>query len=145
MCLYTKNSVPYVAERDISVIKELVHQPYNIISTPYQHFRVNFCLGMCILNEKDFYIENSKVRPHCYAVYRGIHSYKTNTWFYKLGTPYNAIIPKNSEYYDGIDGDMCSLTLIVFEDELHYKVYKSIFKKLYLTLYKRNVRKLNKS
>ena len=135
MCLRKSNihkgklSLPFVAENDIIVYKALDHLDTDgnkCCCTPYQYFPITFIYGMCILNavlekEKNFYVNI------------GIHSFSKekrcdNTCSIFIENEMKkhwAVIPKGSEYFVGIDDDIVSDNLIIFNTREDFEKYES--------------------
>lgn len=119
----TGHYIPFVAEKDIHVYKQL-SQPYldeKKYYTLYRFSPVNFKKGICELSSKNFSYKGSDA--YC-CVYHGIHARRTKTMG---GIPFrclhHAIIPKGTQYFLGRMNDVVALKLIVFKDVTDYKKY----------------------
>ena len=110
--------------------------------TPYQYFPVYFEEGKCVLKVKHFTyrnVINSNYIVNEIRVEGGIHSfYKewaalrvVNDFHEKDGTDkHYAIIPKGANYYIGVEGDVVSTELIVFETKKDYNNYVKNIEKI---------------
>ena len=108
MCLYTKQTEPKIAEKDIICYK--FYRRYNkILISPYQGFRApeigitaNANLGKSYIPENDHYYDFKRVDE-------GFHSFKTleevkhkvNGYRNLDLVIFKCIIPKGSSYYEG--------------------------------------------
>lgn len=109
MCLYTEQSKPLTAEKDITCYK--VVNPANmdgVFRSMFQEFK--YSLGVKY-EEKDF-----PGTASC-TVHKGFHSYRTIAVArFHAAVSYvliKCVIPKGSRYYESYSGDQyCSDTLI---------------------------------
>lgn len=122
MCLYTKQTFPLIAQKDITVSKQLRK---GCIS-PY--FELRYKLGKSYFAE--FRKAPSILTPGAYVIHNGLHSFVSAFHpqiEYGCKT-YKAYIPKGSEYYVGQEGDIVSNQLVVVRrltliDLLWYKIF----------------------
>ena len=139
-----KNDKPIalVAKQSILVYKVL-EVKNNYYRTPYMIKTVNFDdeYGMFFYKTTRFGIDRVRFFDQGreyreYDVSKGIHSYfdfdkanLTNKYLKSLGVSniHYAIIPKGSKFYVGIEGDIASSNLVVFENETKYNENKEYF------------------
>lgn len=134
--------IALVAKENILVYKVL-EVKNNYYRTPYMLKGINFDdeYGMFFYKTTKFGIDRVRFfdqgREYCeYDVSKGIHSYfdfdNANRDFNclkSLGVSniHYAIIPKGSKFYVGIEGDIASSNLVVFENETKYNENKEYF------------------
>ena len=127
---------PLVADKDILCVKTLLPIPFSRnckFMTPYRNMEVKFdwLNGVAELvsdvksKRLPFSVFKSVVKPKNFNVENGIHSWVNGTICHRMGTQFNAIIPKGAKYYIGEDGDLVSSRLLVFENENFYNDYLS--------------------
>lgn len=125
MCLTLKFNTRFCVSYDIKVYKMLNAWDRRKIITPYQHTPVDFKDG-----KFELWIDDKELKPNFWNdVYRGIHSYQDLTessnisrlLCYKL---YYAVIPAGTPFYVGIDGDVVSSKLIIFETYVDFCKYE---------------------
>ena len=133
--------IALVAKQSILVYKvlEVKNKHYR---TPYMLKGINFDdeYGMFFYKTTRFSINRTHYSyyytQYHYDVSKGIHSYfvfdkakHTNDFLQGLGVSniHYAIIPKGSKFYIGIDSDIVSSNLVVFENEAKYNENKEYF------------------
>lgn len=130
MCLYTKQEAPKVATEDIECYKVLKKEDGKWV-TPYRGYPVKFNEVMEAEGQKIDgmfafgrhyeismgYFHASKDSLGIYQVYKSIEVYCSREHIKEpeLKT-FKAIIPKGSNYYIGVRGDICSDKLIITEE-----------------------------
>lgn len=153
MCLsinntFHKKEKSLVAEQNILVYKVLeryVGKEYNNkYHTPYQGKRINFNP-----NDGMYFYKNTRIKKELFGsdgrkqklITNGIHSFTdkqvavnevvmySNNSTYRQSMHY-AIIPKGSNFYIGIDGDIVSTNLVVFRTKKDYLKGKKLFGKI---------------
>jgi len=119
----TGHYIPFVAEQDIHVYKQLSHNWLDgkKYYTPYRVSPVNFKNGICEMSSKNF---SYRASDSYSCVYHGIHARRTKTMD---GIPFrglhHAIIPKGTQYFLGRMNDIVALKVIIFKDETDYEKY----------------------
>ena len=114
---------PRIAEDNILVYKALCHSDL-VCYTPFYGFRITFVNGIC--NIGNFLEKNTSV-----IVSYGLHSYYKEeecihlcNYYADRGTiKHLAIIPKGSEYFIGLDNQIVSNNLIIFETYDDFEKY----------------------
>ena len=127
MCLI-KVGKKQVAETDILVYKCLDEKLIRVYCTPFQYFPVEFIDGMACLSIKENLFKTRGKRIEC-----GIHGYydrsnadATSLEFEDCGTKtHYAIIHKGTPYCLGIEGEIVTTKMTIFETEEDYEKYKS--------------------
>lgn len=100
--------LPKIAKKDISVYKVLYYSD-NSIYTPHQHCHIKFHKNKAILG--------SILIPYNGKVSKGIHAFREEIPLYSRSYKiHKAIIPKGSLYYIGVNNDIVSTKLIIFEN-----------------------------
>ena len=142
LCVYTakhliNNSlVPKIADTDILVYKLLSLSSNGNIYTPYQGYRIDFKEGTFVypqtkigkLNGISFFVPYIDEGIHSCFSKNAITRIFNVRLYSNYDNIYYAIIPKGSEYYIGMDGDIVSNNLIVFENKEIYNKYESTHK-----------------
>ena len=122
--------IPKIAKTDILVFKWLVTNINNTIESPYRKHPMTFNKKGIFKYEREECVYDFGNDLHLFypihLIYRGIHSY-IYTHYYGISY-YYAIIPKGSEYFIGVAGDIVSNNLIVFENEEVYNKYAKTHK-----------------
>lgn len=100
--------LPKIVKEDIPVYKILNHHD-GLIHTPHQWYHIKFHKNKVILR--------SILTQWKGNIFKGIHAYreKINIRMFNYKT-HKAIIPKGSLYYIGINNDIVSTKLIIFEN-----------------------------
>ena len=114
---------PCIAENNILVYKALCHRD-PVYRTPFRGFPITFVNGICNIND---FLEKSNSA----VVNLGLHSYyrEEKCTFFCAYYAYNriikhlAIIPKGSEYFIGLDNEIVSNNLIIFETYDDFEKY----------------------
>ena len=100
--------LPKIAKEDIPVYKVLDHYD-NLIYTPIQCYPIKFHKNKAILR--------SILIPYKEEVSKGIHAYRDKINIRMLNyKTHKAIIPKFSLYYIGVNNNIVSTKLIIFEN-----------------------------
>lgn len=96
MCLFTLQKEPYIAKRDITVLKALKRDGDDFV-TPIMQYPVEFNKILSLLDEDDDFNESGFFDYgyfHAYPYFKqGCHT-SAKEWLY-----FRAIIPKGTEYY----------------------------------------------
>ena len=126
---------PLVADKDILCVKLLMPVPFGTrykFMTPFRNMGVKFDwlngIAELVSDVKSkrlpFSVIKTVVKDEKFLVENGIHSRSKKTLL--LGCEqFYAIIPKGAKYYVGVDGDLVSNRLLVFENEIFYNDYLS--------------------
>ena len=149
--LANNSFVPKIAETDILVYKLLCLCSNEEFITPYQGYPISFEKGKFVYPKTEI----GKINCEFFTIDEGIHSYfsksaiehildiryshidsknlivfenENEIVYNKYDSIHYAIIPKGSKYFIGIDGDIVSNNLIVFENEIVYNKYESTHK-----------------
>jgi len=121
MCTYSRQTKPYIASRDMKVIKYL-QKVDNIYRTPYQGTEVS--LNTIIRPEKDSVESNKSYYGNSEFTSGVIHSCLTTRLRREGNSIHVAIIPKGSKYWIGSNGeDICSDSLIITDETVTAKPY----------------------
>ena len=134
MCLVVEKRIrKKIAETDILVYKCLEKKNGNYY-TPFQNVNIFFDNGKCVM-EKIPNIVPKRVNGRR-EIEKGLHSFykktpaNTLSAYFPRTEIYYAMIPKGSEYYIGINGEIVSNNLIVFETQKDYQKYKKKVEKI---------------
>lgn len=133
MCLvvkskWHKDGKPFIAGEDFPVFKVL-HKAKRRTETPFQECPVVFTNGKAIIESKLCIVKLSGLKDP-YFCHIGIHAYlncpsaKILESQFPKGLNlfvYKAIIPKGTQYLIGINGDIVSTKMIIFDKECHEK------------------------
>jgi hypothetical protein len=114
MCLYPTHKRPKRATKNITVYKWLEKMGKDYYTSPYMHFR--FVLGLtnkgCLKDAKQYLRNTGVIGPgvfHAFVKERqppgGVHG----------GSVLKAVIPKDSYYWLGEDGDIAATALRVIK------------------------------
>ena len=135
MCLEKSNihknhlDIPFIAKNNIEVYKALDTKSFDgfkNICTPYRYLPIVFFEGKCVMNEPSMEIYGNFID-------KGIHAYTTekrckitcDNFHDETGTKkFWAVIPKGSKYFIGIEDDIVSDNLIIFNTREEFRKYK---------------------
>ena len=110
----------FVAQEDILVYKCL-DCDYGQYSTPFRYMPIVFTKGKYVYNEVNMYEIAYCGKYSGAAINVGIHTYSTKAVAMVSKFHYSklhyAVIPKGSNFYIGIDGDVVSNNLIVYREK----------------------------
>ena len=134
MCLFSKEEVPRIAQEDIECFKILQQKDGQWI-TPYRDYPVEFNKVLEAINNNEFskthkyptYIDYYAISEGYFHVCDSEKSTRKHAEEIKIAytrnkhkcpplTGFKAIIPKGSEYYIGVHGDLCSDKLIILKE-----------------------------
>ena len=131
MCLYSKEKVPLIAEKDIVCYKILRRERYGYFS-PYQEDKIIFNKTIIASRSKrKFEINKEHLRTEFFSISEGfIHAYNMPIIAYFSyqqmlsnfsNTHFNivkCIIPKGSRYFNGIGDDICADRMIITDERI---------------------------
>lgn len=124
MCLFTNRKTPYIAKEDIIIYKVVCTNSNGIYESFYARFP--YKLGVEYEQHEDFTIEEvpflyygtkyiiSKGWFHSYIDY--FHTFMEYNSIIKDVVIVKGIIPKGSEYYRGVGGEICSRKIKLIEE-----------------------------
>lgn len=122
MCLISGWEYPLTNYKSMVVRKELICGDRYF--TPYQKEQIIFKNGYAIQEVNEFGVNALKDetgREIFYMIEEGIHSYSNEAYGTNL---FYAVIPKNVDYYTGMDGKtFCSEKLIIFKNWFWFVYY----------------------
>ena len=126
MCLivkkrWHKDGKPLIAEENIPVFKVLRKDTRRGLETPFFEYPIVFKDGKAILESELVGFEPRRYNDS-YTCYKGIHACLDRLSSIALkrrcpggnGLVYKAIIPKGTQYLIGINGDIVSTKMIIF-------------------------------
>lgn len=115
---------PCIAENNILVYKALCHHD-PICYTPFYGFKITFVNGICNISDFLEKSRNAIVNLGLHSYYReGECTYLCSYYANKGTIKHLAIIPKGSEYFVGLDNEIVSNNLIIFETYDDFKKYR---------------------
>ena len=117
----TGRFVPFVAEQDIHVYKQIFRRFGSQYYTYYQKAPVPFKDGICEMTEVKF----SSLAQDCHAcIYKGIHTRRAKSMDgIKFPGIHHAIVPKGTPYFLGRMNDVVALKVLIFSSESDYNKY----------------------
>jgi len=133
MCLivkkrWHKDGKPLIAEENIPVFKVLRKDTHRGLETPFFEYPIVFKDGKAILESE--LVGLKPITPNgSYRCHKGIHACLDHLSSRALacrcpggnGSVYKAIIPKGAKYLIGINGDIVSTKMIIFEKKWYEK------------------------
>lgn len=131
MCLVVKNrwhkdGKPLIAEENLPVFKVLRKDERRGLETPFYEYPIAFSDGKAVMKSALAVLEPRSYNDS-YICYKGIHACLTRLSSRALackcpdGSVYKAIIPKGAQYLIGINGDIVSTKMIIFDKKWYEK------------------------